>query len=98
MRFLSLLLALVMVLSLCGCRKDETARPTMETNENGEISITDQERATRPAEGPVAQMHNDDTIAAHIAHNAEVNPTPVPERDAEEFHIYVTNNETMLWL
>lgn len=94
-RVLSLLLALTMVLSLCGCR-DDGERPEMETNDNGEISITDQERATRPAEGPIAQMHNDDTIASHIAHNAEVNPAPVPEREAKEFHLFVTNNETML--
>ena len=92
-RVLSLLLALAMVLSLCGCSGGR--RPT-EPAADGDINvIEDQTRPTISSEEADKYMHNDPAVAAHIAHNKAVDPTTPPDRQASEFHVFVTNTETM---
>lgn len=94
-RILSALLALIMMLTLCACDTSrpsatgETRRPVEETRRPAE------EAQDGTADSADDCMHEDQVITDHAKHNEELSVAPVPEREAEEFHMYIPSTETL---
>lgn len=92
-RLTSLLLAIALLLTLCGCG-GRNPDPEDAPSADGTI-VESVPKATVSKEDEDKYMHNDPTILSHMAHNKELDPTPPADRRADEFHIYVANTETM---
>lgn len=97
LRVLSLLLALMMLLSLCGCAGERGGeRPSRGEATEAPENAADEQSKDNPS--PVVtdnDMYNDPAIVAHYNHNTAVSVASVPEREATQFHLYVPSTETM---
>ncbi len=90
-RVVSLLLLAAMLLSLCGCGGERGPAPDAEKEEKPA-----EPAAATAAEG--SMLKDDAVIQAHIQHNRHLTDPEEPERRAEIFNLYITNNETMAGL
>lgn len=92
-RCLCLLLLVSLLVSLCGCGGRRSDGATEIRKHSGEV--TDNAMVVSAAAAEPSEMQNDAAICTHSQNNQALREWVEPVRTAEEFHLYVTNTETM---